>query len=131
MTTAKGIVAHNNWNEKPYFEERPLKGAIAHIDAVFEGDMVGQARTVYVLSYGEGDKTAHYAGHLLFRGTLGGKTGTFVLFETGGFGNDLVTANWQILAGSGTGELAGITGSGSYAASHDKTVHYQLDYDFK
>jgi hypothetical protein len=27
--------------------------------------------------------------------------------------------------------LKGITGQGSYAAEHDKTVHYELNYELK
>ena len=131
MATATGTINHNNWDEKPYYEARPLKGTIAHIDAVFAGDLAGEAKTVFSMSYGEDDKSAHYAGHLLFKGTLGGKAGTLVIFEQGSWGNGVASSDWTIVAGSGTGEFKGISGSGSYSAEHDKSVHYSLDYDFK
>jgi uncharacterized protein DUF3224 len=132
MTTATGTFEHTKWDEKPYYESPPEKGTIAHIDAVFQGDLKGEAKTVYALAYyGEGGKSAHYSGHLLFRGTLGGRTGAFVIFEQGYWGDDTAKSEWQIVAGSGVGGFENITGSGSYSAQHDKSVHYSLDYDFK
>ena len=131
MATAKGTIKHDNWDEKTYYEARPLKGTVAHIDAVFDGDIKGEAKTVYSMSYGEDDKTAHYAGHLLFKGSVGGRQGTFVIFEQGSWGNDVASSDWTIVEGSGTGELKTISGTGRYAAQHDKSVHYSLDYDFK
>ncbi|WP_332701099.1 DUF3224 domain-containing protein [Devosia sp.] len=130
MTTAIGTIKHNNWDEKTYYEARPLKGNLAHIDAVFDGDLQGQAKTVFCLSYGEDDKSAHYAGHLLFKGTLAGRQGTFVIFEQGHWDDGVATSDWTIVEGSGTGGLKGLAGTGRYAAEHDKSVHYSLDYNF-
>lgn len=128
MSTAQGTIKHNNWDEKPYSETGKQKGTIAHIDIELTGDLTGAAKTVYALAYTDGGKSAHYAGHLLFDGTLGGKQGGFIIFESGTYGSDVAKSTWQIVEGSGTGDLAGISGSGSYAATHDKTVHYTVDY---
>ena len=131
MTTAKGTIKHNNWDEQPYHDSKVQKGTIARIDIVFSGDLTGDARTAYAMAYNEGGATCHYAGHLLFEGKLGAKSGSFTIFEQGVYEGGTATSSWDIVAGSGTGDFAGITGSGSYAATHDNTVHYTLNCNLK
>lgn len=128
MKTAKGIIHHNNWDEKPYHEHKPQKSTLAIIEAVFEGDLDAKAVTRFLMQYPD-DETCHYAGYLVVTGTLDGKSGGFTLFETGTWTGGVARSDWQIVAGSGSGDLAGITGKGTYSAQHDKTVHYELSYD--
>ncbi len=130
MQAASGTIKHTNWDENPYHDSSPHKGTIAHIDAVLEGDLKGDAKTAYVMAYNQGGTSAHYTGHLLFTGTLGDKRGSFVLFEQGYWGNDIASSTWQIATGSGTGDFTGISGAGRYATEQDKSVHYTLEYDF-
>ncbi len=67
-------------------------------------------------------------GQIYFEGTLLGKTGSFVIAAYRGRMADKVTAEWEIVPGSGTwvdggsgadcsGELAGIHGTGPYHAA--------------
>ena len=128
MTTAKGTIKHNNWDEKPYHESGPQKGTIAKIDIVFDGDLVGAARTGYAMAYQDGGSSAHYAGHLLFSGKLGEKQGTFTIYEVGVYEAGHAISTWEIVKGSGTGDFEGISGTGSYRATNDETVHYTLEY---
>ncbi|MHB1101592.1 MAG: DUF3224 domain-containing protein [Devosia sp.] len=127
MLTAKGTIKHENWNEKPYREAPPQKSTTADIECVFDGDLMAKAQTTFLMQY-PSEKACHYAGYLLVDGALGGKTGTFTIFEVGTWENGVASSRWEIIKGSGTGALAGISGTGSYAAEHDKTVHYRLDY---
>jgi hypothetical protein len=60
---------------------------------------------------------------------LKGKKGTFVLYEVGAWENGVASSAWTIVKGSGTGALEGISGKGKYAAEHDKSVHYELEYE--
>jgi len=128
MPTAKGTIQHNNWDEKPYHEAAPQKATMAIIDAVFVGDLEATAVTRFLMQYPD-DVTCHYAGYLNVTGTLAGKTGSFVLYEIGTWADGTARSDWTIVQNSGTGALKGITGTGSYAAQHDKTVHYTLDYN--
>lgn len=130
MIKATGTLVHSHWDEKPYHDSGTQKGTIARIDAVFDGDVTGEAKTVYTMAYTEGGNSAHYAGHLLFDGKIGGRAGTFIIFEQGHWGNGTANSTWQIVADSGTGDLAGISGTGGYV-SKDKSVNYELNYDFK
>ena len=128
MKTAKGTILHNNWDEKPYHEAAPLKSTEAKIDIVMHGDIEATGPGRYLMQYPTAD-TCHYAGYLVMDGTLDGKSGQFIIYEVGDWTTGIAASKWQIVEGSGTGELKGITGQGSYAAEHDKTVHYELSYE--
>jgi len=128
MPTGKGTIKHEHWNEKPYHEAPPQKSTAADIMCVFDGDLEARAQTNYLMQY-PSEKACHYAGYLLVEGALGGRKGAFTIFETGTWENGVASSRWEIVEGSGTGALAGISGTGSYAAEHDKTVHYRLDYE--
>jgi hypothetical protein len=128
MTTARGTIVHNNWNEKPYHEAPPQKSTEALIDCSFGGDLVATANTRFLMQYPTAS-ICHYAGYLLVEGTLGGRDGSFMIYEQGEWRDGVASSNWQIVPGSGTGALTGLTGTGRYAAEHDKTVHYELNYE--
>ena len=127
MKTAKGTILHNNWDEKPYHEAAPLKSTEAKIDIVMHGDIEATGPGRYLMQYPTAE-TCHYSGYLVMDGALDGKAGQFIIYEVGDWTNGIAASKWQIVEGSGTGELKGITGLGSYAAEHDKTVHYELNY---
>lgn len=127
MPTAKGTIQHNNWDEKPYHEAPPQKSTTAIVDIVFDGDLAGTGLSRALMQYPDAE-TCHYAGYILVTGTLGGEAGTFILYELGLWSAGVARSTWQIVENSGTGALKGITGTGSYSATHDKTVHYELSY---
>ena len=128
MKTAKGTIKHNDWDEKPYHEANGQKSTKADIKCVFTGDLEAKAQTNFLMQYPD-DKNAHYSGYLLVDGALEGKKGTFMIYEVGTWENGVASSKWEIVNGSGTGALKGISGKGSYAAEHDKTVHYDLKYE--
>ena len=130
MKTAKGTILHNNWDEKPYHEAAPLKSTDVKMDIVMHGDVEATGPGRYLMQY-PNDLTCHYSGYLVMDGKLDGKAGQFVIYEIGDWTNGVAASKWQIVDGSGTGELKGISGHGSYAAEHDKTVHYELNYELK
>ena len=127
MPIAKGTIQHNNWDEKPYHEAPPQKSTTAIVDIVFDGDLAGTGLSRALMQYPDAE-TCHYAGYILVTGTLGGKAGTFILYELGLWSAGVARSTWQVVENSGTGALKGITGTGSYSATHDKTVHYELNY---
>jgi hypothetical protein len=128
MKIAKGTILHNNWDEKPYHEAAPLKSTEAKIDIVMHGEIEAAGPGRYLMQYPTAE-TCHYSGYLVMAGTLGGKSGQFIIYEVGDWTNGIAASKWQIVEGSGTGELKGIRGQGSYSAQHDKTVHYELSYE--
>lgn len=59
---------------------------------------------------------AVYVGQIRIVGSLKGKSGSFVVNDMGTFVDGVATSELSIIADSGTGELAGISGVGEYAA---------------
>lgn len=128
MNTAKGTILHNNWDEKPYNEVAGLKSTEANIDIVMKGDVAATGKSRSLMQYPSA-KTCHYAGYTTLTGTLDGKSGSFIIYEAGTWKDGVASSRWEIVEGSGTGELKGLKGTGSYAAEHDKSVHYELHYE--
>lgn len=88
----------------------------------FEGDIEGIAKVEYLMFYSSFDPEdmhkAHavYVGQIRIIGSLKGKSGSFVVNDMGTFVGGVATSELSIIAGSGTGELTGISGVGEYAA---------------
>ena len=128
MKTAKGTILHNNWVEEPYHEVEGLKSTEAKIDIVMHGDIEATGPSRSLMQYPT-PETCHYAGYSVLTGTLEGKSGSFIIYEAGTWANGVASSRWEIVQNSGTGELKGLRGTGSYAAEHDKTVHYELNWE--
>jgi hypothetical protein len=62
-------------------------------------------------------------------GTVGERNGAFVLEATSDHDGNQSSGTWRILDGTGSGELARISGSGSFEAGGGRTVRYQLFYE--
>jgi hypothetical protein len=127
MTIAKGTLKHKDWKEKPYREDKPQKQTEMNSGIVLEGDLDAKGDAHMLMHYND-EKNAHYAGHLVLDARVGGKKGSFVLYEEGTFEGGLAKSKWKIVEGSGTGALKGISGKGSYEADSENTVHYELEY---
>ncbi|SDX69650.1 Protein of unknown function [Amycolatopsis xylanica] len=62
-------------------------------------------------------------------GSLGGKQGSFMTEGSGTRGpRGPIDVDWHIVPGTGTGELAGATGSGKVTTTGDGVVRYTLTY---
>jgi hypothetical protein len=102
--------------------------AKAHVTKTFSGDLVGTSTADLLLAGADGGSRA-YCGFERITGTVGGRTGSFVLRHaaegdaTGGW------LTWQILAGSGSSELGGITGEGQIDQDEDGNHTFWLDVD--
>jgi hypothetical protein len=83
------------------------------------GDFVGnEFEEDSLVAYPNG--AVAYAGYGVFTGTLKGRdTGTFVILDTGSStASGFITGTLRIVNGTGSGDLVGISGSGSYAGSY-------------
>lgn len=67
----------------------------------------------------------------ILSGSLDGREGTFVVEERGSFGTDgTVYCSFEVVPGSGTGELTGLRGTGSFTAEHGApSVPYTFAYE--
>ncbi|RNF82143.1 DUF3224 domain-containing protein [Streptomyces botrytidirepellens] len=133
MTThATGTFTFADWQEKPVGEAAGgAKLAHATVTNGYSGAITASGTTCqYAIVY-LADKTGAFSGHELVDGQLDGRRGSFVLAQHGTFGEDgTVTCAFEVVPGSGTGELAGLTGAGSFTAPQGiKAVSYAFDYE--
>ena len=118
-----------SWDEEPFDEpEDGPRLTRAHIRKSFHGDLSGTGNLMYVMTYLDGG-VASFTGFEKVVGSLGGLTGSFVLRHTGFFDGEKATAEYEVVPGSGTGELAGLSGTGGFSAGHAEEHDMTLDYE--
>ncbi len=117
-----------SWDEEPFDEpEDGPKLTRAHIKRSFHGDLSGTGNLMYVMTY-LGSGAASFTGFEKVVGSLGGRTGSFVLRHTGSYA-EKATAEYEVVPGSGTSELTGLSGTGGFSAGHAEEYDMTLDYE--
>lgn len=92
----------------------------------FEGDLVGAGRAE-MLSVGTAvEGSAGYVAIDLITGSLDGREGTFVLQHSGLMARGTPTLTVTVVPDSGTGDLAGLTGTFEIGADHSYVLTYDL-----
>jgi hypothetical protein len=133
---ATSTVTGKSWDESRVAEADSAHAvARATFTTTYAGDIEGESTCCLLLSYvgGDADKpetlVGPYVGYEQVTGILGGRTGTFVLEARGEHSGGVATTEVRVVPDSGTGELAGLRGEGSYAAD---AMEYtmKLAYDF-
>ncbi len=125
--TAIGTIESKSWEQTPYAarEQAPELAAANGVD-VYHRDIEGEGHWRGLTLAGPDG-----AGDLLSMQrmicVLGGQSGTFVLGIIGTFDRTGSRATWEVVPGSGTGELRGISGNGGFESSGE-TTSYTLDY---
>jgi uncharacterized protein DUF3224 len=122
-----------NWDENPALEaETGSKVTRADVLRSFEGDLEGEGAVEWLMAYGE-DGSAKFVGLERIAGTVAGKKGTFVLQHMGTFDGQMAKADLVIVPGTGTDDLAGMSGRGSFEAGlgPDGERNITLDADFE
>lgn len=119
-----------SWDEEPFDEsEDGPKLTRAHIRRTFHGDLSGTGNLMYLMAHIDSED-ATFSGFEKVVGSLGGRTGSFALRHTGSYDGEKATAKYEVVPGSGTGELAGLSGTGGFsvghAVEHDMTLEYEL-----
>jgi hypothetical protein len=108
--------------------------AKAVFTTTYAGDIEGESTCGLLISYIDGDPekpetlVGPYVGYEQVTGTLAGRKGTFVLAARGNHTGGVARTDVEVVEGSGTGELVGLRGKGSYAADA-MTYTLTLDYD--
>lgn len=97
------------------------------IDKQFHGELEATSRG-QMLSAGTSVKgSAGYVAIELVTGTLGGRTGTFVLQHTGTMTRGVPQLSISVVPDSGTGDLAGLSGTMSINIADGKHL-YDFEY---
>lgn len=112
-------------------DETGPRYAHAHATFTYQGVITGSATVDYLLYYdeptGHGEQRA--PGYSRIEGSVAGRSGSFVVRHDVAYSDDGIADRFTVVPGSATGELTGLTGSGT-AASASQTVPYTFDYRF-
>ena len=108
-----------------------LEGAVSRFEfsKVFRGDLQGTGAGVMLSA---GDPQVGAAGYVAIetvRGQLGDRQGGFALQQLGSMHAGSQELRYQVVPGSGSDELAGITGTLQLDIDEDGTHRYELEYD--
>ena len=130
MPTARGRLEVTIDAEPPFFEQDGVKLNRNLVRKEFSGDMVGQSEAQMVAAYTATPGSAGYVAIEHFTGSVGGKSGSCVLAHHGLMERGEAALTVTIVPDSGTGELAGI--SGTLQIDNDEGRHtYVLEYEHR
>lgn len=130
MTTENtGSYQVTAWDEHPYSErEGEPKATRASITDTFTGVIEGEGSAEMLMLYTT-ETAAAFAGHQRVNGAVAGRKGSFVLQVTGTWDAGVAKAEWSVVPGSGTGELADLRGAGGYVSGKDGACDLTLDHN--
>jgi hypothetical protein len=126
---ATGDFTVSSWDESTYAElDGDAKLTKARMTFAWTGDLEGESTSDTLMCYRD-DGTAVYAGIERVVGRLAGRSGSFVARSDGAYEGGEARSSWQVIEGSGTGELAGLRGTGTSVAAAGPGGTFSLDYD--
>jgi Protein of unknown function (DUF3224) len=130
-TRANAIITVHKYEPSAYHEpsEGPTLTRI-HVEESFSGDIAGHGEVEF-LQAGQADGSASFVGIERVTGQVGGRQGTFLLQDAGTVEGQVVSGDWFVIPGSGTGELAGLRGEGGFRANLGEGAQIHLDYWFE
>ncbi|WP_409492806.1 DUF3224 domain-containing protein [Amycolatopsis sp. cmx-11-12] len=126
--------AMKNWDESIVSgTEGGPRVAYAHATLAYSGLIEGESVVDYLLYYaGEGYDGGGTTAPGLERveGSVDGRKGSFVIKHDTGFDAKGISSAFTVVEGSGTGELAGITGFGTTTGViGEPTMSYTLEFE--
>ena len=130
-TRANAVITVRKYEPAAY--EEPAEGpalARIHVEESFSGDISGDG-VVEFLQAARADGPASFVGIERVTGTVGGRAGTFLLQDAGTVQDNIVSGDWFVIPGSGTGGLAGLRGEGGFRANLGENAQVHLDYWFE
>jgi hypothetical protein len=130
-TRANATITVHKWEPDAY--ESPAEGPVLnriHVEERFSGDIEADGVTEF-LQAARADGSASFVGIERVIGTLAGREGTFLLQDAGTVEGSVVSGDWFVVPGSGTGGLTGLRGEGSFRANLSENAQVYLDYWFE
>ena len=129
MPKARGSFRIASFKEDTY-EDRGDGAKLTHAsgDQAFSGDIEGDGQVHWLMCY-RPDGSATYVGLQRITGSVGGRTGSFVIDASGEFDGAASRGTWSVVPGSGEGALAEISGAGRFEAPGGPNASYDLDYE--
>jgi Protein of unknown function (DUF3224) len=122
------------WDEKPYREfDDGRKFTRANVTLKGSADGLDAEATWEALMYYAADGTGTYVGLMHLTGKLDGREGSFVMEGRGTYDGKQARVESTVVAGSGTGGLAGISGTSESVSTHEDYPFWPMTitYDVK
>ncbi|MEU6865741.1 DUF3224 domain-containing protein [Streptomyces sp. NPDC046876] len=119
-----------DWEEQPVgpADSTPRLARSTVVNSFTGGIEAPSTSCAYTITY-TGESVGSYTGVELLSGAVDGRTGSFALEQRGTFDAGGTRCTFEVVPGSGTGELAGLSGSGGFEYRHgDTSVAYVLTY---
>jgi hypothetical protein len=131
---ASGTFEVGNFTPTPVTPVPAVKTAVpvgvATMEKTYAGEVDGRSATLFTFAFDQGSGVGTYVAMESFDGSLNGRSGTFNFAHSATtHGTDRAAEFFTIVPSSGTGELAGITGTGTLAIEEDGTHRIALDYE--
>ena len=124
---ADATFAIDSWDEEGTETFEGASFGRVRVTKTFTGDIEGTS-TAALMTVGTADGPAAYTAHEWFSGTVDGRQGSFVS-QHGAVSVEQGVV-WTVVAGSGTGELVGLSGTGTLTVDEDDGTHrFTLDYE--
>jgi hypothetical protein len=131
--TIKTKLKIESWDEKPYRElDEGGKFSKAEVTLTGSGDGLTSATSESLLFY-RADGSSSFVTLMRITGALDGRSGSFVLQGHGTYDGTTARIESHVIEGSGTGELAGLRGTGESVSTHADYpfMPLTLDYDLE
>jgi hypothetical protein len=131
MTQAQAHYAVKDWHRRKWDDQPKTPGAhVFRIELIsaYTGDIEAESSFQILITQNE-DGTGNLVGLEKVTGSVHGKSGSFVFQHTGTFDNGKIHETLLVMPGSGTGELAGISGQVAIALDeHGESFPVTFDY---
>ena len=110
--------------------ETALPVGVVLMEKHFDGGIAGRSATVFTAAFNQTTGVGTYVAMESFEGTVDGREGAFNFVHSASTGgSDRSAEYFAIVPSSGTGQLAGISGTGGLAIDPDGTHRIWLDYE--
>jgi hypothetical protein len=130
-TKASGSFEIDSWSDETYDDGVDAKLSRAHLSKIFAGDLVGTSTVDMLAVSVPAEGSAEYQGAAYvaaerFTGSVHGRAGGFVLVHAASAPHGMKVA---VVPGSGSGDLAGITGELAITRHEDGSHTYAFEYE--
>ena len=120
-----------SWDEKPYRElDDGQKFTRADVVQSVSEDAIEADITAESLMFYTADGSGTYVGFMRFSGRLGDRSGAFTMSYEGAYDGTHARGSYRVVAGSGTGELTGLTGTATSVSSSADYPHQPFTFDY-
>jgi hypothetical protein len=128
---ATGTFQVTSWDESAILgEDDGAKATRAEVSTTYEGDIAGEGSVEWLMGYAD-DGTATFVGLERIVGRVGERAGSFLVRHQGIFDGKLAKGDVRVVRGSGTEDLRGLKGEGTFEAGmgENGTRSVMLDYE--